>query len=261
MRVALGQLDMVWEDKEASWEKFCEMTAEAASESADIIIFPEMSLTGFSMDIEKIGEDSEASPTKEKVQKLAKEHGIAVGYGWAALPEKGQSKGTNRFTLIDSNGSQTAEYSKLHPFTYGGESDVIRGGDNIVTVPFLGRNISLFICYDLRFPEIFQAAARESDILFVIANWPGIRKEHWETLLRARAIETQSYAAGVNCFGERDNIYYSGDSLAVDSIGNVLGEISGREGILVCEFDNRAWSLRNKFNTAADRRTKFYQSL
>lgn len=261
MRVALGQLDMVWEDKAASWEKFYQMTVRAADEAADVIIFPEMSLTGFSMDINKIGEASDSSPTKEKVSLLAKELKIAIGYGWAALPEQSGCKGTNRFTLIDSDGKQAAEYKKLHPFTYGGESDVIQGGNEIVSVSFLGRCVSLFICYDLRFPEIFQAASKKADIFFVIANWPAIRKNHWETLLRARAIETQTYVVGVNCYGERDNMIYSGDSLAVDSIGNILGEISDREGILVCELDDRAWSLRNKFNTASDRRTKLYYNL
>lgn len=120
----------------------------------------------------------------------------------------------------------------MHPFTYGGESDCYAKGNEIVTVLFLGRKIALFICYDLRFPEIFQIAAREADVLLVIANWPQIRREHWQTLLRARAIETQSYVVGVNCVGMHDGCAYSGDSMAVDSIGNILGMLSGRKEFL-----------------------------
>lgn len=167
---------------------------------------------------------------------------------------------TNRFTLLDKEGTVVGEYKKMHPFTYGGESDCYAKGNEIVTVPFLGRKIALFICYDLRFPEIFQIAAREADVLLVIANWPQIRREHWQTLLRARAIETQSYVVGVNCVGMHDGCAYSGDSMAVDSIGNILGMLSGREGLLVCDLDDRAWSLRHKFSTRADRREDLYRT-
>ena len=105
---------------------------------------------------------------------------------------------------------------------------------------------------------MFQLASKNADVIFVIANWPSNRSVHWTTLLRARAIETQSYVVGVNCYGSRDNMDYSGDSLVVDSIGNILGQISGREGVIICDIDDRAWSLRDKFNVRKDRRTNFY---
>lgn len=270
MRVALGQLDMVWEDKVASIERAERMITEAAEAQADVIIFPEMSFTGYSMNLEQIGEPVGASATVQKMSALARQYQIAIAFGWAALPEckedseqgiseDGQRLGTNRFTLLDNSGQTVAEYVKIHPFTHGGESEHYAKGEQIINIPFLGRNISLFICYDLRFPELFQIAAEQSDIMFVIANWPAIRSTHWQTLLRARAIETQSYVVGVNCFGERDNMSYSGDSMAVDSIGNVLGVLSGREGVLICNLDDRAWRLREKFQTRADRQKKLYE--
>ncbi|HBA96734.1 MAG TPA: carbon-nitrogen hydrolase, partial [Lachnospiraceae bacterium] len=258
MRVALGQLDMIWENKEASLKKSEGMVKEAAAGNSDIIVFPEMSLTGFSMSLDKIGEDASASWSVKAVKNLAVQNSIAIGFGWAALPEGGSKKGSNMFTIIDKNGNTTAEYKKIQPFTLGGESDVYEGGSSIVTVPFMGHTASLFICYDLRFPELFQIASGKADIIFVIANWPAVRSAHWTTLLRARAIETQSYIVGVNCYGFRDNTDYSGDSMAIDSIGNILGQISGREGVLICDIDDRAWSLRNKFNTRKDRKTDFY---
>jgi len=258
MRVALGQIDMAWEDKKTSLKKAESMVKEAASYGADIIVFPEMSLTGVSLALDKTGEDIASSWSIEAMKNLAVQNNIATGFGWAALPEDGSTKGSNMFTIIDRDGNIVAEYKKIHPFTYGGESDVYEGGKDIVTVPFMGHVISMFICYDLRFPELFQIASEKADIIFVIANWPAIRSAHWTTLVRARAIETQSYVIGVNCYGFRDNAGYSGDSIAVDSIGNILGQISGREGVLVCNIDNRAWSLRNKFNTRKDRKTGFY---
>ena len=260
MRVALGQLDMVWEDKEASLKKAERMIQEAAKACCDLIVFPEMSFTGYSMNVEKIGEAPQDSYTKDCIRTFARKYERAIGFGYAIACEEGESRGKNGFAIIDKEGMQIAEYAKLHPFTYGGEANAYRPGDEIVTVPFMGRRLGLFICYDLRFPEIFNIAAREADILICIANWPAIRSVHWTTLLRARAIETQSYVIGVNCVGERDNTCYSGDSMAVDSIGNILGEISNREGILVCDLDDRAWNLRKKFATAADRREVFYSS-
>lgn len=270
MRVALGQLDMVWEDKDASIKRAEHMIAEAAEAQADVVIFPEMSFTGFSMNLEQIGEPVEASATVQQMSIFARQYQIAIAFGWAALPELSRSSGqaasateqklgTNRFTLVDQFGQSVAEYVKIHPFTHGGESAHYAKGEQIVNVSFLGRNISLFICYDLRFPELFQIAAEQSDIIFVTANWPAIRSAHWQTLLRARAIETQSYVVGVNCFGERDGMSYSGDSMAVDSIGNVLGVLSGREGVLICDLDDRAWRLREKFQTRADRQKKLYE--
>ena len=259
MRIALGQLDMIWEDKKASLIKAYAMVKEAKEAGADIIIFPEMTLTGFSMNLEKIGENPSDSWSVSKMQQCAKENDIAIGFGWSALPVLPDRKGTNRFTLIDKEGNKVTEYCKIHPFTYGGESESYVGGDKIVCVPFLGHTISLFICYDLRFPDIFQIASEKSDVMIVIANWPSVRSAHWQTLIRARAIETQSYVVGVNCYGSRDGETYTGDSLAVDSIGSILGEISGKEGVLICDIDDRAWNLRDKFNTRDDRRDDLYQ--
>lgn len=258
MKVALGQLDMIWENKEATLRKVEEMMNTASVGGADIILFPEMTLTGFSMNLNQIGETGGKSWSVEKMQELAGKYKLAVGFGWAALPERGKSKGTNRFTLISQNGEVLAEYSKIHPFRFGGETQVFEGGSEIVTVPFMGRRLGLFICYDLRFPEVFQIASKQADILLVIANWPSSRREHWKTLLQARAIENQSYVVGVNCAGSRDGLDYSGDSIAIDVLGNVLGVLSGQEGVLICELEDRAWSLRDKFQTKQDRREDLY---
>lgn len=260
MRIALGQLNTIWEDRDASIERAKPMIAEAAAAGADLIVFPEMSFTGVSLNINTVAEPQEASTTVATMKELAKHHHIAIAFGWAALPEHGGNLAANRITLLDADGMQVGEYVKLHPFTYGGETECYAKGNEIVAVPFLGRKLSFFICYDLRFPEIFHIAAREADILLVVANWPQIRREHWQTLLRARAIETQSYVVGVNCVGEQEGTLFSGDSMAVDSIGNVLGVLSNREGILICDLDDRAWGLREKFSTAKDRREDFYSS-
>jgi len=259
MRVVLGQLGIEWEDKEASLKKAGKMIENASRAGGDIILFPEMTCTGFSMDLEKIGEPEESSQTVASMQKMARQYHIAVGFGWSSLGEGSDGKGKNQFTLVDASGKKLAEYCKLHPFSYGRESLYYEKGKEIVTVPFMGRTVGLFICYDLWFPEIFQIAARKADILFIIANWPASRIVQWEILLRARAVETQSYVVGVNCFGEQGGAFYSGSSMAVDAMGNVIGEICNCEGILVCDLDDRAWHLRGKFALVHDRRENFYK--
>lgn len=258
MKIALGQLDMVWEDKEASLAKAEQMLKTAAAGQADLILFPEMSLTGFSMHLDRIGEPPDAPESVERMSELAARYGIAVGFGWAALPEGQEQKGTNRFTLLDETGRVLAEYCKLHPFRYGGETEAYRGGGQLVTAPFHGHTLGLFVCYDLRFPEIFQIVSGQADVLLVIANWPSSRRDHWLTLLKARAIENQAYVAGVNCAGTREGLEYSGDSSVFDPLGNMLGTLCGQEGVLICELENRTRELREKFQTRSDRREDFY---
>ena len=119
--------------------------------------------------------------------------------------------------------------------------------------------LELSACDTLRIARALLPGA-QSKKLESLCEYFQIEREHWQTLLRARAIETQSYVVGVNCVGMHDGCAYSGDSMAVDSIGNILGMLSGREGILVCDLDDRAWSLRNKFSTRADRREDLYRT-
>ena len=258
MKIAIGQLNMAWEDKELSLQKVRKLTAQAAAGEADMIVFPEMSLTGFSMDIDRIGENPDQPESVERMGRIAGEYHIAIGFGWAALPEAGQAKGTNRFTVLDAEGKVLGEYSKLHPFRYGGEADIYQGGDRLVTVPFMGHMIGLFICYDLRFPEIFQAVSEKADVMLVIADWPASRSDHWLTLLKARAIENQSYMAGVNCTGSLNGLDYSGDSAVFDPLGNLLGTLHGQEGVVVCEIGQDVQTLRQKFQMKQDRRNELY---
>lgn len=116
----------------------------------------------------------------------------------------------------------------------------------------------MFVCYDLRFPEIFQAVSDQSDLMVVIADWPASRADHWLALLKARAIENQSYMAGVNCVGDIDGLSYSGDSSIFDPLGQMIGTLHGQEGIVVCDIGEDAERLRQKFQMKCDRRNDFY---
>ena len=126
--------------------------------------------------------------------------------------------------------------------------------------------MGLFICYDLRFPEIFQAASEDCEVLAVIANWPRERIHHWHCLLPARAIENQSVVLGVNRRGRGGGIEYVDSSEAYDGEGNRIPcqriTTSAGDDCLLCEVDlQRPQELRSEFPVKQDRRKKWYKSL
>ena len=138
--------------------------------------------------------------------------------------------------VADPSGQIVASYTKLHPFTLSGERDHYEAGLEIITFACGGFTIAPFICYDLRFPEVFRHAARRGANFFtVIANWPMARLDHWLTLLRARAIENQCYVLGVNRSGQDPSLLYPGRSMLVDPNGIVQADCGPEEGVLLAQ--------------------------
>ena len=165
MKVAMTDMDIAWEDKEKNKSLCAAMVKEAAMYGADLILFPEMTLTGFSNDVPKIADKEQE--TLHFFTELAEEKRIAIGFGYVSMPDK---KGRNHFALIDANGSLRMDYLKLHPFTHGGEADFYEGGNEFGCFTMLEQwNCAGFVCYDLRFPESFQKLP-DRDVIFLIAN-------------------------------------------------------------------------------------------
>jgi predicted amidohydrolase len=155
---------------------------------------------------------------------------------------------------------EVQRYAKIHPFSYAGEDKHYAAGTQFLTVDVVANGESLrvspFVCYDLRFADEFWARAELTDIYVVPANWPEPRREHWRTLLRARAIENQAYVVGVNRVGTVQNDHYVGDSAIVDPAGLVLVEASMGETVLVADVTaERVANVRKRFPFLADRRT------
>ena len=173
MKLAMADLDMIWEEKETNKNQCRQMMEEAARRDADVILFPEMTLTGFSMDVERIQDRNKE--TVSFFTQLAREYELAAGFGYVTMRE---GKGRNHFCLVDAGGTCLEDYEKLHPFTYGGEAEVYEGGDRICHAVLAGLRCGMFICYDLRFPESFQKLPMDTDAVFVIANWPESRLAH-----------------------------------------------------------------------------------
>ena len=259
MRIALGQIDMGFEEKEKAMALCSQLMAEAKVKGVDFVVFPEMTLTGFSLNPETYGENRKDSKTMAFFREEAKKNGVAVCYG---LPVHEDGVSTNHCILLNENGEQLADYAKIHPFSFGAEAEHYIGGSELQFCEVKGVPISPLICYDLRFPEPFQVLSEKSKVITVIASWPTTRREHWMTLLKARAIENQCFIIGVNRSGDGGGLSYIGDSMAVSPTGEVLAHVEGGNGITVVDIDlAEVDAYRSTFPVKADRKVELYHAL
>lgn len=260
MKVALAQLDIAWEDKEKNKKRCCEMIEQAKKQGAALIVFPEMTLTGFSMNTEEQGETLQNSPTIAFFQQKAKQYDMAMIFG---LIIKEGEKSENHCIMLNKSGEIVTDYTKIHPFSYGAESKYYTGGNQVVFGTIEDIPFSTLICYDLRFPEIFQVCSTKSHVITVIANWPSPRRCHWISLLKARAIENQCYILGVNRCGSGDGLEYSGDSMIIDPYGEVLARAKQPcQELVVAEIDDSiVTKYREEFPLKKDRKPLLYSQL
>lgn len=260
MRVALVSLDQAWENKEQNLIACRAFVLRAKAQGVDLVIFPEMTLTSFSMNISVTSEDSKTSKTVESFKALAQEFQIAIVFG---IVFKDGDKATNNTLLIDGVGTIKANYIKMHPFTFAGEDKVFNGGSAISFGTVCNMTIGLTICYDLRFPELYSALAKHCDCIINIANWPAKRVDHWNTLLKARAIENQIFILGVNRTGVDDKgIEYKKSSQVISPNGELLAHVSPEEQLDIVDIDLSFISeFRKCFSTVQDRKPILYKSI
>jgi predicted amidohydrolase len=249
------QHDIVWEDRDANFERLAPQVARAVGAGAELVLLSETFSTGFSM-TPGIGEP-EGGPSAQFLAAQAKEHGVWVA---GTCPETAASSEEedgdlpyNAFVLAGPDGT-THRYRKLHPFA--DERNRFRSGTGPVTVEVAGLRITPFICYDLRFADVFWNAAAGTDVYVVPANWPSPRRHHWQALLQARAIENQAYVVGCNRVGTAgDGTPHAGDSRIVSPMGELLATASEVETILLAEVDAaEVAATRDRFRFLADRR-------
>jgi len=231
MKLSLVQYNPAWENKESNKEKILSLLTDNCRSS--LIIFPEMSLTGFTMKAGKYAEDLKES-SFYFFSKIAQEYGADVLCG---IIEKSGNAFYNTLLYIDSKGELKDTYRKIHPSSYSSEDKNYTAGSSPVITSISGWKTGLSICYDLRFPELYRKYGKERVSLIVnIANWPDTRIEHWRTLLKARAIENQCYVAGVNRTGTDPKLTYIGYSSVFDPMGKELVTLHKDEGIISAEI-------------------------
>jgi predicted amidohydrolase len=253
MKVICAQLDIAWEEKQSNFAKVRGMVDKLRPDAGALLVLPEMFSTGFSMNVAKIKEGA-PSQTEQFLGAIARLYSIYIIAG--VVTQGADGKGKNEAIVIDIQGRTILRYSKLHPFSLGGESQHYTAGDCIELFNWLGFMTAPFICYDLRFPEIFRAATRKGAHLFtVIANWPNKREGHWVTLLQARAIENQAYVVGVNRCGSDPGHLYPGRTLIVDPHGTVIADGGREEGLVTADIDiAKVTAWRKEFPVLQDTR-------
>lgn len=241
-RLGLVQFDQVFEDKERNRATLLRLLD--GRNGLDLCVLPEMTLTGFSMDPARTTLDDD---DRAFFADLARRHATGLVYC-------GVEDGRNVAILLDRRGERISSYAKRHLFGLGGESSHYLPGTERAVWSFEGWSIVPAICYDLRFSYHFWEGAPGVDLVVVPANWPASRREHWRTLLSARAIENQVLVAGCNRIGNDPNLAYAGDSLVVGANGRILSDAAGSEGVLECVVSRRdTAATRARFPFLADR--------
>lgn len=225
------QADLVWENPTENIA-FFNKQIHNLSDDIDLVVLPEMFTTGFTMHPEKVAEKMNGVSVSW-MQKIAKEKQIAI-CGSLVISE--EDKFYNRLVFVHPSG-KFETYNKRHSFTLAGEDKAYTSGSEKLIVNFKGWKICPLICYDLRFP-VWTRNTKNYDVLIFMANWPVTRIKAWETLLKARAIENMSYTIGINRTGKDANNYvYSGNSLAVDYLGEELFALAkNKVGIISATF-------------------------
>jgi predicted amidohydrolase len=235
MKVFCCQHDIAWEDKATTHERVRALLADAALPGGSLLVLPEMFSTGFSVDVPAVAE-GDGRVSERFLSELAQQRGIFVQGGIVSADADG--RGRNEAVTFSPDGLEVARYAKMQPFTLGGETARFAAGDGTVTFRWGACLVAPFICYDLRFPEIFRPAARASaQLVTVIASWPDARLGQWVKLLQARAIEGQCYVAGVNRVGSDPQLHYSGRSLIVDFRGEIVADAGDGEKVIGAEID------------------------
>ena len=252
MKIAAIQHDIVWSDREANFAALETLIFDAARNGAQLIVLSEMFSTGFVVDRDDIGEPLNG-PSSAFLGSMATKYSVWIG---GSCPEISADdvRPFNSFVIASPDGMQH-RYNKIHRFTYGGEDKHFRPGSQFVTLDIDGIRTSLFVCYDLRFADEFWSVAPTTDLYLIPANWPASRREHWITLLKARAIENQAYVVGCNRVGDGGGLHYSGDSAIYDPLGQVLATADDTVQILYADIDPQmVRDTRLKFPFLRDRR-------
>lgn len=230
LTISTIQMNLLWEESSANLRLLEEKIA-AIQEKTEIVVLPEMFSTGFSMRAAQLAETMDGE-TVSWMKRVSRENGIVLT---GSIMIREEDKYFNRLVWMLPNG-EYGYYDKRHLFAYGEEDKHYSPGDKRLIASVKGWKINLQVCYDLRFPVWARQQVKESgpefDVLIYVANWPERRSHAWKTLLCARAIENQCYVIGVNRVGtDANNIYYSGNSLVIDPLGQVLYHMADEEDV------------------------------
>lgn len=259
MKVCTAQLESAWEDAAATLRKAGHVVASAKEQGAELVLFPEQFVTGWSPDPTRFAEEPDG-PTVEGLRALARENGIFLVGSYV---EEHDPRPLNTSLAIDPRGEVVASFSKIHPFSPGGEDRHYGRGDHLSVFSAGGVRFGIAICYDLRFGPLFRAYALAGvDGVLVPSAWPCSRIHAWEILVQARAIDNQFYVIGCNPTGTTPVDTYCGHSLSADARGRVIARGGEGEELLFTGVDPaQVEAARARMPVERDYRPDLYHRL
>jgi len=244
--VAVCQMDSK-DDKAENVERALSFVDEAAASGADLVTFPEMFTFIGANEAAEANAEPIPGPVTDRLADRADDHGIHVHAGSMYEDAETDGKVHNTTVVIDDGGEIQATYRKIHLFdvTIGDEvvteeSATVEAGESVVTVDTDLATLGLTICYDLRFPELYASLSRRgAEVIFVPAAFTLFTgKDHWEPLLRARAIENQAYVVAAGQIGDKpDSVPKYGKSMVIDPWGSVIARASDQPGMTTADLD------------------------
>lgn len=219
-----------------------------------------MTLTGFTLNTELSAENPDQSPSLLGLSALAKQNKIALVAG---MVMSSADKAENTLIAFSDDGVEQARYVKIHPFSFAGEDRFFKPGNKLAKMKMCEFTLGFSICYDLRFPELYSALAKDCDVLVNIANWPKRRVMHWRALLKARSIENQTFVIGVNRIGVDGNgLEYERSSMVVNANGEFIKPILTEGEMDIYEISREELlNFRQGFSTRQDRLPDLYRAL
>ncbi|HBY86104.1 MAG TPA: hypothetical protein DEO86_09535 [Colwellia sp.] len=262
MKIALVSLDQKWEDKKGNQDQ-CRLISKRISEKfpdLDLIIYPEMTLTGFSVTNKTISEFENNSESINFFKELSATTQISHLFGLAIKTADKQHY--NRCCYINKNGKMLAQYDKMHTFSFAGENELYSRGNKPEIVQVDGAKIGLAICFDLRFSPLYTYYRKQCNLMVNIANWPDARRSHWLNLLQSRAIENQAFTVGVNRTGlDGNGLSYEQSSVIYDPLGEIVTPIYSEKESAIYDINLKyVDEIRSKLPFADDLRTELYSN-
>jgi predicted amidohydrolase len=236
IKISLLQMNIIPGEPKANRENTLRLINEAALQNPDIVVLPEMWTTAYQLEgIANIC-DKDGMPTNDIIGAVAKEKGLNIVAGSYASMEEG--KVFNTAYIFNRSGNNIAKYQKIHLFKLMEEHKHIESGSQHCVFMLEDIKCGIIICYDLRFPELTRKLALDGiKLLFVPAQWPAVRFDHWITLLKARAIENQIFIAAVNRAGEHPEDEFLGGSMVINPWGEIIAQGDYKQQIISAELD------------------------
>ncbi|UTR10598.1 carbon-nitrogen family hydrolase [Evansella sp. LMS18] len=258
-RTAIVQMDIAFGDLEKNYETVKQNIIKAAKEHADVVVLPELWPTGYALTrLEELG-DKEGKKSADFIAELAREYKINIVAG--SVPKETSAGVTNTMFIFNRSGELVKEYSKAHLFRLMEEEKYLVEGNKDGLFELDGTKSAGVICYDIRFPEWIRThMLDDTKVLYVVAEWPKPRTNHWRTLLISRAIENQCYVVACNRIGSDPNNEFGGHSIVINPWGDIVAEAEEDETILYAELDlEEVDKVREKIPVFTDRRPDLYK--